>query len=137
MIAQTKFHHQAHWPATRSIPLIQGIILGLLLDIVTGTDTGSADQYPSHTLADIKVTATTTHTEVTPDFITDTLTEAHHIINMQVLIIINVTHHTEGHHHTEVPPLIPEITADLNPVLHTSPLEQHLLNPHPVLPRQH
>ena len=76
---------------TRSITLIQGIVLGLLLDIVTGTDTGSADLDPSHTLADIEATATTTHTEVTPDLITDTLTEAHHIIDTQVLIVISVT----------------------------------------------
>ena len=103
---QTEYHHQAHWPATRSITLIQGIILGLLLDIITGTDTGLADQDPSHTLADIEVTATTVCTKVTPDLITDTFTEVHYIINTQVLIVIDMTHHTEGHHHTEVPPLI-------------------------------
>ena len=34
-----KIHHQAHWAATRSITLIQGIILGLHLDIISGTDT--------------------------------------------------------------------------------------------------
>ena len=116
---------------------MQGIVLGLLLDIVTGTDTGSADLDPSHMLTDIEATATTTHIEVTSDLITDALTEAHHIINTQVLIIINVTHHTEGHHHKEVPPLIPEIAADLDHVLHTDPVEWHLLNLHPVLTKQH
>ena len=136
MIAQTKYHHQAHRPATRSITLIQGIVLGLLTDIITGTDTGSADLGPSHMLVDIEATATTTHIEVTPDLITDALTEAHHIIDTQVLIIINATHHT-GHHHIEVPPLIPEIAADLDHVLHTDPVEWHLLNLHPVLTKQH
>ena len=117
--------------------LIQGIILGLLLDIITGTDIGSADLDPSHTCTDIKATATTTHTEVAPDLITDGLTEAHHIIDTQVLIVINATYHTEGPHHIEVPPLIPEITADLGQVLHTVPVEWHLLNLHPVLTKQH
>ena len=65
------------------------------------------------------------------------LTAAHHIINTQVLIIIDATHHTEGHHHIEVPPLILEITADLDHILHTDPVEWHLLNLHPVLAKQH
>ena len=48
--------------------------------MVTGTDTGSADLDPSHTLADIKATATSTHIEITPDLITDSLTRStsHH-----------------------------------------------------------
>ena len=82
---------------------------------------------------DIKATATIAHTEVTPDLITDTLTEAHHIINTQVLIIIDATHHTEGHHHIEVPPLTSETTADLYHILHTNPVEEHHLNLYPVL----
>ena len=104
-------------------------MLGLLLDIITGTDTGSADLDPSHTLADIKATATTTHTEVTPDLITDALTEAHHIIDTQVLIIIDVTHHIGGHPHIEVPPLTPETAADLDHILHTDPVEWHSFKP--------
>ena len=48
-----------------------------------------------------------------------------------------MTHQTEGHHHIEVPPLIPEITADLDHVLHTDPVEEHLLNLHPVQTIQH
>ena len=99
--------------------LVQDIGLGLLLNINTGTDTGLAHLDPSHTLTDIKATATTTPTEVAPDLITDTLTEAHHVINTQVLIIINVTHHTGGHPHIEVPPLTPETAADLDHILHT------------------
>ena len=102
-----------------------------------GQTPGSADLDSSHTLADIEATAITTHTEVAPDISTHALTEAHHTINTQVLIVINATHHTEGHHHIEVPPLIPEITADLDHVLHTDPVEQHLLNLHPVLTKQH
>ena len=117
--------------------LIQGIILGLLLDIVTGTDTGSADLDPSHTLADIKASTTTTLTEVAPDLITNVLTGAHHIIGTPVLIVINAKQHTEGHHHIEVPQLIPEIAADLDHILHTGPVEKHLLNLHPGLAKQH
>ena len=60
-----------------------------------------------------------------------------HAINTQVLIVINATYHTEGHHHIEVSPLIPEITADLDHVLHTDPVEWHLLNLYPVLTNQH
>ena len=39
---------------------------------------------------DIKATPAIAHTEVTPDLITDVTTEAHHIINTQVFIIIDV-----------------------------------------------
>ena len=72
-----------------------------------------------------------------PDLMTDTLAEAHHIIDTQVLIVIDATHHTEGHHHIEVPPLILEIAADLDHVLHTDPVEWHLQDLHPVLTKQH
>ena len=48
-----------------------------------------------------------------------------------------MTHHTEGHYHREVPPLIPEIAAYLDHVLHRDPVEWHLLNLHPVLTKQH
>ena len=71
---------------------------------------------------DIEATVTITHTEITPDLITDALTEAYHVINTPVLIVIDMTHHTEGHHHIEVPPHIPEITADLDHILHTNPV---------------
>ena len=37
----------------------------------------------------------------------------------------------------EVPPLIPEIAADLDHILHTDPVEWHLLNLHPILTKQH
>ena len=40
-----------------------------------------------------------------------------------------MTHLTEGHHHIEAPPCIPEITADLDHILHTDPVEWHLLHP--------
>ena len=62
---------------------------------------------------------------------------AHHVINTQVLITINMTHHIEGHQHLEVPQLIPEITADLDHILHTDPVEWHLLNLHLALTKQH
>ena len=48
-----------------------------------------------------------------------------------------MTHHTEGHHHIEVTQLIPEIATDLDHILHTDTVEQHLLNLHPVLTKQH
>ena len=86
---------------------------------------------------DIKATSAIAHTEVTQDLITDAFTEARHIINTQELIVIDATHHTEGHHHIEVPPLTPETTADLDHILHTDPVEQHLLNLYPVLTKQH
>ena len=116
---------------------MQGIVLGLLLDIVTETDTGSTDLDPSHTLTDIKATATATHTKVTSDLITDILTGVHSITNIPVLLVIDATHHAEGPHHIEVAQLIPEITADLDHVLHTDPVQWHLLNLHPVLEKQH
>ena len=86
---------------------------------------------------DIEATAAIAHTEITPDLITDAFTEACHVINTQVLIVIDATHHTEGHHHIEVPQLTPETAADLDHILHTNPVKQHLLNPHPVLTKQH
>ena len=137
MIAKTKYHHQAHQPATRSITLIQGIVLGLHLDNITGIDTGSADLDPSCILMDIEATATIAHTEVASDLITDALTEACHIIDSQPLIVIDATHHTEGHHHIEVPPPTAETITDLDHILHTNPVGQHLLNLHPVLTKQH
>ena len=82
----------------------------------------SRSRSQSHTCTDIKATATTTHTEVAPDLITDALTEAHHIINTQpLIIIINATHHIGDHPHIEVPPLTPETAADLDHILHTDP----------------
>ena len=60
----------------------------------------SRSRSQSHTCR-YQVTATTTHTEVTLDLIK----EAHHVIDTKVLTVIEVTCHTEGHHHTEVPPL--------------------------------
>ena len=69
---------------------------------------------------DIKVTVIIICTEVIPDHIIDTLTEALHITDTHALIIIATTHHTGGHPHIEAPPLIPEITADPENVPHTN-----------------
>ena len=69
--------------------------------------------------------------------VSSVLTEARHIIDTPVLIVINATHHTEGHHYIEVPQLFPEIAADLDHILHMVPVEWHLLNLHPVLTKQH
>ena len=84
----------------------------------------------------IKATATIADTEVAPDLIIDALTKACHIIDTQALTIIDVTYCTEGHLHVEVPPPNPETTADLDHILHTNPVGQHLLNLHPVLTKQ-
>ena len=86
---------------------------------------------------DIKAISTIAHTGVIPDFITDALTEACHVINTQVLIHIDATHHTEGHHHIELPPFTPETTADLDHILYINPVEQHVINLNPVLTKQH
>ena len=134
--AQTGYHHQAHLHAIRDITLTQGIILDLLLDIITGIGTGITGPDPSHILADMTVTVIVTCTEATPDHITDALTEALHITITQALIVIMKTHPTGSHPHTEVPPLIPEITADPEHILHTNQVSPPLLILHPVLAGQ-
>ena len=50
----------------------------------------------------------------------------------QALIIITMTHHTEGHPHTEVHPLTPGIAADREHVLYKNQVRLHLLNLHPA-----
>ena len=63
-------------------------------EAATGTGTDMAGQDHSHTLADIKVTIATIHTEVIPNYITDATTEAPHDSFIPALIIIALTHHT-------------------------------------------
>ena len=128
-----EYCHQAHLHATGNTTLVQDIRLGLLLDITTRRDTGLGDLDPSHTLTDTEVTTATTHTEVAPDLIIDAPTEAHYIIDTQVLIITDATHHIGGLPHTEALPLIPETAADLDHTLHTDLVEQHHINLHPAL----
>ena len=96
-----------------------------------------ADLDHIHTLTDIEVTATITHTDIAPGLITDAHTEAHCIINTQVLIVTNVTHHIRGLPHIEVLLCIQETAIDLDHIRHTNLAEQHLLNPHPVLTKHH
>ena len=64
------------------------------------------------------------------------LTEALHVTSTQALIIITMTHHTGGHPHIEAPPLIPEIAAYPEHVLHINQVRLPLLNLHPVLAGQ-
>ena len=102
----------------------QDTVLDLPLDIITGTGTGITGPDPSHipAIAAVTVRIAHTHTEATPDHITDTLTEALHITITQALIITTATHHPEGHPHTEAHPHTHGITADLE---HSTP---HKLN---------
>ena len=83
------------------------------------------------------MTATITHTEVTPGHITDAPTEAYHIINTQILIVTDVTYPIGGLPHIEALLCIQETAVGLGHILHTKPAEQHLLNLHPVLTKQH
>ena len=62
-----------------------------------------ADQDHSHTLTDIAVIVTITHTEVAPDHITDATIEAPHDVTTPALIVIAMTHHTGDHPCIEVP----------------------------------
>ena len=80
----------------------------------------------------IKVTVKITHTTATPDHITDTPTEAHHVTITLKLIIMVVTHPTGDHHHIEAPPITPEITADPEHIPHTNQVRPLLLNLSPV-----
>ena len=120
-----------------NIILAQDTGLDPLLGIVTGTETGLAD--PDHicTLTDTEVTVKITHREVAPGHITDAPTEAHHATDTQTLIITNGTHHIGGLPHIEALLHIQETTVSLDHILHTKPAEQHLLNVHTALTRQH
>ena len=82
--------------------LAKGITPDQPLGTITRTGTNIAGQDHSHTLTDIKVTVTITHTEVVPDHITDAITGAHHDIITPALIVTAVTHHTRDHPHEEV-----------------------------------
>ena len=48
-----------------------------------------------------------------------------------------MTHDIGDPHHIEAPPPIPETAADQDPTLHTSPVEQHLLDLHCILTKWH
>ena len=135
-IAQTGYHHQAHLHIIRDITLTQGIILDLILGIITGIGTGITGSGPSHILTDIKVTVIITCTEAISDHIIDTLTEALHVTITQALIVNATTHHRGGHPHIEVPPIIPELTADPEHVPLTIQVGPPLLNLYPVLAEQ-
>ena len=120
----------------RDITLTQDITPDPLLDIITRTDTGITGPGHSHTLTDIEVTVIITCTEVDPDHVTDTLTEACHVTIVQALIFITAKHHTGDHPHIEAPLLIPEIAAEPEHIPHTNKVRPPLLNLHPVLAGQ-
>ena len=75
-----------------------------------------AGQDHSHTSTDIEVIVTITHTEVTPDHITDTLQD----IITPALITIAMTHHIGDHPHVEVYQPIPEIAGGPDHGHHTN-----------------
>ena len=130
-------HHHAHLLIIRDITLTQDIIiLDLLLDIITGIGRGITGPDPSHILVNIEDIVVLTHTETTPDHITNAITETLHVTITQALIVIATTHHTGGHPHIESPPLIPKMAADPEHVLHTNQVRPPLLNLHPVLAGQ-
>ena len=64
-------------------------------------------------------------------------TEAHHATDIQVLINTDGTHHIGGLPNIEALPCILETAAGLDHVLCTKLAEQHLLNLHTALTRQH
>ena len=101
----------------------------------TATRTGIkiAGQDHNHTLRDIKVTVTITHTGVTPDHITDTTTGALHDTITPALIVIAMIHHNRDHPHIEVPQLIPEITVNPDHTPHINQVRTPHSNPHTVL----
>ena len=66
-----------------------------------------------------------THTEVTPGYITDSQTTAHHATESQVHITTDETPHTEGPRHTEV---FPGITVGPDLIHHTNTTTKHLQN---------
>ena len=71
-----------------------------------------------------------------PGHITDAPTEAHHATDIQVPIITDGTHHI-GLPHIEGPLCILETSVGLDHILCTKLVEQHLLNLHTALTRQH
>ena len=81
---------------------------------------------------DIKVTVTIIHTEVIPNHITDTTTEALHNIITPALITTTVTCHTGDHHHVEAYQPTPEIVAGPDHACHINQVRTPHLNPHPV-----
>ena len=120
-----------------NILLAKDTRLDPLLGIITGTGTGLADSDHVHTLTDTEVTVKITHREVTPGHITDTHTEAHNATDTQTLIVTNKTHHIGGLPCIEVLLHILETAVGLDHVLCTKLAEQHLLNLHTALTRQH
>ena len=94
----------------------------------TGTGIDIAGQDHSHTPTDIEVTVMITHTEVTPDHITDALQD----IITPALIAIAVTHHTRDHPHIEVYQPILETAAGPDHAHHTNQARSPHLNSHPV-----
>ena len=112
-----------------------GIAPDQLLDAITGTSTGTADHSHNPSHADIKVIVISTPTEAILGHIieiVDATIEALHTATT-VLITFAMTHHIKDHPHVKGPPLIPEITADPDHVLHINQVRELCINLHPVL----
>ena len=116
---QTRYHHQVHLQGTEISILPQGTMIDLHLAITTGTDIGPIGHDPIPTVIDTEVTVRVTHKEVTPGHTTDIHTEAHCATDTQTHITIDMIHHIEDLHHTEVFPHIPETSVDLDKVHYT------------------
>ena len=72
-----------------------------------------------------------------PGHITDIPTETRHAADTQTLVITNGTHHIGGLPRIEALQFILETAVGPDLVLHTKLAEQHLLNLHTALTRQH
>ena len=114
--------------------LILGITPDQLLDAITRTSTGTADQGYNLSHVHIGVTVITTPTEAIPGHITDKVDatiEALHVA-ATVLIAFAMTPHIEDHPQVEVPQPIPEIAADPDHILHINQVREFCVNLNPV-----
>ena len=119
---QTKHCHQVHLQGTEIPILTQDTVIDPHLAMITGTGIGLIGQDPIPAVIDMEVTARVIHREVTPGHITDAHTEAHCTTDTQTHIAIDEILHIEDLHHTDIFLHIPEITVDLDCILHTKML---------------
>ena len=121
-IALTKYHCQAHHPATEVTPPV-GMIgppLGIIatpdiLTTITKIGTSSVIPDPTHITMDIGVAAIMTPVGAALGHSTELPDIATHATEAQVHTTTAMTHHTTDLHPVEI---FPEMTADLN---HTNP----------------
>ena len=132
-IALTKYHCQAHQPATEVTPPVGmiGPLLGIIatpdiLTMITKISTGSVVPNPTHITMDIGVSAQ----GAAPGHSTDLPNVATYITEAQVHTATTVTCHTPDLHPIE---FFPEMTADLD---HSNPTN-NITNQHKDLLQAH